>query len=184
MSREPMGHPGDLLSAHLDDELAPDVAAEVEAHVASCAACRDELAELGGARDALRSSPRVPAPRGFTHDLVRTRQRAARRGVGLMLVAASVAVIAGLVLAPSHPDTSDRPSLGLQSAARFEADLSNGPTTTSGVSALRAQEPTSPPASTPDQAATNGEVTDEDGGQSLADRVGDAVGALLDAIGG
>jgi hypothetical protein len=96
-----------------------------------------------------------------------------------MLVAASVAVIAGLVLAPAHPDTSDRPSLGLQSAARFEADLSNGPTTTSGVSTLRAQEPASPPASTPEAAPT-----DEDGGQSLADRVGDAVGALLDAIGG
>jgi anti-sigma factor RsiW len=179
MTPESLGHPGDLLSAHLDDELAPDVAAEVEAHVDSCAACRAELAELGGARDALRASPRVPAPPGFTRDLVRTRQRAARRGVGLMLVAASVAVIAGLVLAPAHPDTSDRPSLGLQSAARFEADLSNGPTTTSGVSTLRAQEPASPPASTPEAAPT-----DEDGGQSLADRVGDAVGALLDAIGG
>ena len=73
MTPEAMGHPGDLLSAHLDDELPPSVAAEVEAHIASCAACRAELDELDGARTTLRSLPRLEAPAGFTRDIVRTR---------------------------------------------------------------------------------------------------------------
>ena len=93
----PPGHPGDLLSAHLDDELAPDVAAAVEAHVAGCPECAEELAELGATRLALRSAPRRSAPPGFTRDLVRPRRRASRRGAALALVAASVAVVAGLV---------------------------------------------------------------------------------------
>jgi anti-sigma factor RsiW len=174
MTVGPTDHPGDLLSAYLDDELSPDVATAVEAHVASCAACRSDLAELDGARAALRSSPRLSAPPGFTRDLVRNRRQASRRGVALMLAAACVAVVAGLALAPIHPDSSsDHPSLALQSAARFEADLSEGAVPSSALPSLRAQQPAGP---------QSPPTTDDD--QSLADRVGDAVGALLDAIGG
>ena len=107
--------------------------------MAGCPECAEELAELGATRLALRSAPRLSAPPGFTRDLVRTRRRASRRGAALALVAASVAVVAGLVLAPANPDASaDHPSLALRSqASRFEANA-GGLTTTSTTSSLLA----------------------------------------------
>lgn len=52
------------LSALLDGELAPREHADVRAHVAVCAACREELESLARVRTALRSLPprRRPAP--------------------------------------------------------------------------------------------------------------------------
>jgi anti-sigma factor RsiW len=193
----PPGHPGDLLSAHLDDELGPVMAAAVEAHVAGCAECADELAQLDATRTALRAAPRLAAPPGFTRELVRTRQRASRRGAALALVAASVAVIAGLVLAPANPDASaDHPSLALQSqAARFEANVGGLTTTSTTASLLASPAPVAPPVSTPPATTAPTSTTSapaavppEDAGgggdPSVGERVGDAVGAFLDAIGG
>ena len=97
-------HPGDLLSAYLDGELSASEARQVEAHLVGCGACNAELDDLRAARRLLRELPPVPAPPGFTRGLVDRRRRAARRGAGLALVAASVAIVAGLVLADPHDD--------------------------------------------------------------------------------
>lgn len=64
-----------LLSAWLDDELAPDEAGDVAAHVAACAEC-------GKARDValrLRSALRAELPRFEASDLLRARIQAAAR---------------------------------------------------------------------------------------------------------
>lgn len=168
-------HPGDLLSAVLDDELGAQASAAVEAHVAGCAACRDDLAGLQRARAALRGAPRLAAPPAFADDLVRARHRASRRGVAVALVAASVVVVAGLALAPANPDTSpEHPSLALMSdAGRAQADLT--PRTTTLVDAQSGDRVPLVP--------TSADAGDE-ARPSFADRVGDAVGALLDALGG
>jgi anti-sigma factor RsiW len=57
------GHPDDVLSAYLDDELAPAARHEVEAHLAGCAGCRAELDDVAAARRAIRVLPVHPAPR-------------------------------------------------------------------------------------------------------------------------
>jgi anti-sigma factor RsiW len=187
MTVEPRDHPGDLLSAHLDGELTPDEAATVEAHLAACDECRSDLAGLRAARSALRASPRLTAPPDFARELVLARHRASRWGVAVALVAASVVVVCGLALAPRNPDTSDdHPSLALASdAARFQSELgpATTPMSTAGVSpGLPWVDPRAPSSGADD----GGDGRRDDGAddQSLADRVGDAVGALLDAIGG
>ncbi len=199
----PPGHPGDLLSAHLDGELAPDVAAAVEAHVSACPECAEELAELGATRLALRSAPRLSAPPGFARDLVRTRRRASRRGAALALVAASVAVVAGLVLAPGQPRRLGRPpeprpavaGLAVRGQRRRPDDHIGDVLAAGGArhgcrrgfddhldhDAHATTTPTSTSTTSP-PAGAGGEGGDGD--RSVGERVGDAVGALLDAIGG
>lgn len=54
-----------LLSAHLDGDLAPETAAAVERHLASCAACRAELGLLRLTVGALRELPELPPPAGI-----------------------------------------------------------------------------------------------------------------------
>jgi anti-sigma factor RsiW len=53
-------HPGEDLTALLDGALAPDRAAEVQAHLDGCAACRAEVARLRAGIAALAALP--PAP--------------------------------------------------------------------------------------------------------------------------
>ena len=151
-----------------------------------CPACRHDLADVAGVRDALRDAPRLAAPPTFARDLVRARHRASRRGVAVALAAASVVVVAGLALAPSNPDTSaDHPSLALMSdAAQVRADLT-ARTTTPGIAETRDRVPVVPAPTDADSDADADADERRDGGNgSFADRVGDAVGALLDAIGG
>ena len=52
-------HPGDLLSALADGELAPDEEAETRAHLAGCEACRAELAAVEEWRTLVRSLPEL-----------------------------------------------------------------------------------------------------------------------------
>lgn len=62
-------HPGDLLSAWLDDELAPAEAAAVAAHVDGCPACAAERDEADASRRALRALPLLEAPPGVLRPL-------------------------------------------------------------------------------------------------------------------
>lgn len=57
-------HPGDLLSAWLDGELAPAEAATVSAHLDGCSACAAERDEVEEARTAIRALPLLEAPSG------------------------------------------------------------------------------------------------------------------------
>ena len=54
-----------LHSALLDDELAPDERAQVEAHLATCAECTAELAALARTLGMLHALPAARAPHGF-----------------------------------------------------------------------------------------------------------------------
>jgi anti-sigma factor RsiW len=62
-------HPGDLLSAWLDLELAPPEAAAVAAHVEACPACAAERDEIDASRRALRGLPALEAPPGVLRPL-------------------------------------------------------------------------------------------------------------------
>ncbi|MGH2678385.1 MAG: anti-sigma factor family protein, partial [Actinomycetota bacterium] len=68
-------HPEILLAEYADGTLTPQAEAEVEAHLAECATCREELALATEARAALGSLPEVPAPEGLT---LNVRRRASR----------------------------------------------------------------------------------------------------------
>jgi anti-sigma factor RsiW len=54
------------LSAYTDGELAADETRQLEAHIATCAACRNELAALRQVRAVLRALPEPRLPRSFT----------------------------------------------------------------------------------------------------------------------
>lgn len=56
------GHPDDLLSAFLDDELEEAESLRVARHLASCRDCGAELDGLRSMRAALRDLPDVPPP--------------------------------------------------------------------------------------------------------------------------
>jgi anti-sigma factor RsiW len=62
-------HPGDLLSAWLDDELTPAEASEVAAHLEGCPACAAERDEVEASRTALRALPRLDVPEGLLRPL-------------------------------------------------------------------------------------------------------------------
>jgi hypothetical protein len=55
----------DALSAYTDGRLGTAAGARIEAHLASCEACRDRLAEIEALRSMLRATPEAPAPRSF-----------------------------------------------------------------------------------------------------------------------
>ncbi|MDR7556238.1 MAG: zf-HC2 domain-containing protein [Armatimonadota bacterium] len=67
------------LGAYLDEELRPEEAAEVRAHLAACAACAADLEELRATRALLRQLPPPPVPEGFLDEL-RARLRAEGTG--------------------------------------------------------------------------------------------------------
>jgi hypothetical protein len=92
-------HPEILLAEYVDGTLSPDARAEVEAHLAACGRCRDDLALAQEAKGALGRLPDVPPPEGLTF-LARRRAgrgpapRTARLAAG---VAAAVLVGGGIV---------------------------------------------------------------------------------------
>ncbi|HZQ78354.1 MAG TPA: zf-HC2 domain-containing protein [Acidimicrobiia bacterium] len=124
------GHLDDVLSAYLDDELAPAARHEAEAHLAACAACRTELDDVAAARRAIRVLPVHSAPRpliGAGTGPPESRAWAPRSGpagdpagrrrrLAWAAVAAAAAVVA--VLLPRDPDVEPKlPSLADSHAA-------------------------------------------------------------------
>ncbi len=61
--RHPIGD--EELNAYIDGELDAAASSRVEAHMESCAACRETVGELRTVSQALQSLPRVQAPRSF-----------------------------------------------------------------------------------------------------------------------
>ncbi|MCL6551865.1 MAG: zf-HC2 domain-containing protein [Firmicutes bacterium] len=88
------------LSAYLDEELRPEEAAAVRAHLAACAPCAAELEELRATRALLRRLPAPQVPAGFLDDL---RARLAAEGTGRrawwppVLVARPAVLVAAVV---------------------------------------------------------------------------------------
>jgi hypothetical protein len=70
---------GDLLSPYLEGELSPARAADLEAHVAGCARCRAELADLRRAVGALRTPPPLVQPVGLLAEFRSRLETPARR---------------------------------------------------------------------------------------------------------
>jgi Putative zinc-finger len=87
-------HPHDLLAEYIDGALGPDQRASVEAHLASCPACRQEAAMATEARRALAGLPEVPAPTGVALR-VRRQARGPSRTGRWVAAAAAAAVLAG-----------------------------------------------------------------------------------------
>jgi hypothetical protein len=86
-------HPEILLAEYVDGTLSPDDRADVQAHLAVCDRCREEVALAEEARAALAGLPEVPAPEGLTFAV---RRRAGRPGsprIGRWVAATAAAVL-------------------------------------------------------------------------------------------
>ena len=120
------GHLDDVLSAYLDDELAPAARHETEAHLAACADCRNELDDVAAARRAIRVMPVHSNPRSLVGATASDAPRwpgaapagpAARRRRAVWAVAAVAAAVVAVLL-PRDPKVAPQlPSLADSHAA-------------------------------------------------------------------
>ncbi len=129
------GHVGELASAYLDGETTAEESAKVVAHVAECASCRDELADLHAARSALRGLPVLEMPvsvmvdMGLVPDVVPLRRRPI---AWVAAAAASVAIfIGGATLAA--PETVGIPLDDVSSQYEQQVRIDPGLTPPVGV---------------------------------------------------
>lgn len=103
MTTEPNIHPESLLAEYADGELGPGDRSRVEAHLAECRRCRDQVRLARGARQALTGLPELEAPPGLGM-AVRRQARAVPARVWRVLVpvaAAAVLVAGGIVVVSS-----------------------------------------------------------------------------------
>ena len=84
-----------LLSAYLDGELEPAVSTSVGAHVNTCAACRQRLANLESVGRMVRRAPYYQAPDRLRARLTQSRTRSTTRSQ-LLAWAAAVVMVASL----------------------------------------------------------------------------------------
>jgi anti-sigma factor RsiW len=108
------------LHAHHDGELTAQARATVEAHLASCAACRDQLEGLRRVSQAVRSAAMSPVPAGAIGEWMRVGRRVDDRRVlrlagAMTAAAAAVLVAATLSLVMQRADAA--PVLGDWEAA-------------------------------------------------------------------
>lgn len=107
MSEQVTEHPEELLAEYAEGVLGPEDRARVEAHLAGCGRCREEVALAREAITALSATPEVAPPPGL--DLaVRRRSRGPSRRVwvaaGAAAAAAGVIVAAIVVFGPQAGD--------------------------------------------------------------------------------
>ena len=91
---------GDL-SAYLDGALAPSRAASLEAHLATCAVCRNRLEDLQDVRASLALLPEVDAPRSYRlqpSQVVREREPARARSFVYAIPALGAAAVVALAV--------------------------------------------------------------------------------------
>jgi anti-sigma factor RsiW len=126
-------HSGELLSAYLDGELTPQERADVDGHVAGCAACRNELDDLAAARRAVRGLPMLDVPAAVVLPVAPAR-RPRRRVVAWAASLAAVAVVAlGVLTAGGGAAPAfDLDTLAEQHTARVVVDP--------GIATVRAPE--------------------------------------------
>jgi predicted anti-sigma-YlaC factor YlaD len=87
-------HPGDLLSAMIDGELAPADEVDVQSHLVGCPACRRALEAATVARLWIRALPPVEPPLGFYRRMLQPyRPHHRRAAMALLGAAAAVAAV-------------------------------------------------------------------------------------------
>src|SRR5437764_276599 len=108
-----MIHPEELLAEYVDGSLTHDERAAVDAHLAGCERCRDEVALARRGAAALSALPEVDLPEGF-HPRVKPvrspRERLGRASWVAGAAAASIAAIVAVVLTVHGPGGSPRPN--------------------------------------------------------------------------
>ncbi len=89
------------LSAYIDGQLAPAARTRLEAHIETCAGCRDALAELRSLQRTLGALPQAQAPRSFALREADVRPSEATSQVGMFSratpVLSGVAMVAAVV---------------------------------------------------------------------------------------
>src|SRR5438093_11696445 len=99
-----MTHPEEQLAAYVDGTLSDQERVEVDAHLASCQTCRDEVELAGRARSVLASLPALEVPPdsvrpGITRLRPASGERFRRTGwVAGLAAAAAVAAIFGMIV--------------------------------------------------------------------------------------
>jgi anti-sigma factor RsiW len=99
MGARTLDHVSELLSPYVDGQVSPEERQRVEAHLASCAECAAELADLRALKAALSRLPQRAVPRSFAIGPRALRPAALSGAVGgwvraLSSVAAAVVVVA------------------------------------------------------------------------------------------
>jgi hypothetical protein len=111
-------HPQTLLAEYVEGTLAPDPRAEVEAHLAGCDRCREEVVLAREARTGLARLPQVPAPEGLTFSVRSRARRAPAPGAGrwVAVAAAAAVLVAGGIVAVSAVLRTDEEAASVSEA--------------------------------------------------------------------
>jgi hypothetical protein len=144
-----MTHPEEQLSGYVEGTLETDERAEVDAHLATCATCREEIELSTQALTLLRELPDVPVPFGTTRPVMaeagkerasRGRRSWGRRtqwAAGLAAAAVLVAVVA--VALPRVSEVAQMESAGGGGAQATRAPAPGMEAATSGAVPLELQ---------------------------------------------
>jgi anti-sigma factor RsiW len=125
-----MTHLNELLSAYLDGELTADEQSTVLSHLADCAECRGELADIDAARTAMRSLPVLEAP-AIAEEPAMTEVRSieparhSRARTWWAAAAAALVIVLGVGVVQSSADGGDEidvPAAVEQHVARVSVD--------------------------------------------------------------
>ncbi len=133
-----------LLSAYLDAQVTPTERQQIEAHLATCPACREELASLRQTVALVHALPRVRVPRAFTLSEAQVglsrsaRQSAWRSGLMRGLAAVSALVLVAVMAAALLRRGEWQPAAELARVTAPTADVSSA--TMSTAETLQANE--------------------------------------------
>jgi hypothetical protein len=122
-------HPEEHLASLVDGTLSPAERAEVEAHVASCSTCREEVALARRAAGALASLEEADVPVGLTSSIVREARGGAGRftrgyqTIGATAAAAAIVVLAWVAFHGGGPGGNSISAAGANSEASDNARI-------------------------------------------------------------
>ena len=124
-------HPDEIqLLDYVEDDLDTASRGVVEAHVAGCAECAEQISRLEAGRDALRGAPLLEAPERIRPELPErpSARRLNLRPRRLVAVLAPVAVVVGVVaiVATTNPGTGDETDEARRAAATMAAEVEDG----------------------------------------------------------
>jgi len=124
-------HPDEIqLLDYVEDDLDTASRGVVEAHLAGCAECAEQISRLQAGREALRGAPMLEAPAGLLGELpehARPARRSFRPGRAIAILA-PVAAIAGVVaiVATTNPGEGDGGDEGARAVAAQTAQAQEG----------------------------------------------------------